>query len=137
MSEEPPPPNRPHRYPFAFLEDLSVVCPGVEAIGAAVVSRNAFWCAAPGTTALPAPLLVELCAQAAGGAGDGGAAYLAEIRDFHFHQPARAGDVLLVRASLERQWGTLRRFQCAVTRDGAAVADGVVTLACAAAGASS
>lgn len=137
MSAEPRPPDRPHRYPFAFLEDLCVICPGVEAVGAAVVSRNAFWRAAPGTDALPAPLLVELCAQAAGGTGGGGAAYLAEVRDFRFHRPARAGDVLLVRASLERQWGTLRRFQCAVTSDGEVVADGVVTLACAAAGASS
>lgn len=123
----------PHASPFRFVDRWAPACGrGATRARKAATGGEAMW-AAGAEDGLPWPLslLLECCAQAAGGASgraeDGG--LLAAVERFRVRGVVRAGDRLEVAARLERRLGRLGRFRCAVTAGGRRVADGTLVLA--------
>jgi 3-hydroxymyristoyl/3-hydroxydecanoyl-(acyl carrier protein) dehydratase len=78
----------------------------------------------------PGTLLVELMAQTAGLLlpGDNAGAFVAGLRDVAFHDAAREGESLEVRAVLDRSMGPLFIFDCRAETSGRILATGSITL---------
>lgn len=78
----------------------------------------------------PGCLLVELMAQTAGLLlpGEHAGAFVAGLRDIAFHDAAREGERLQVRARLARAMAPLFIFDCRAETSGRLLASGSITL---------
>jgi 3-hydroxyacyl-[acyl-carrier-protein] dehydratase len=135
----------PHRPPWLLVDAVEVEADTETAHGRREASASDPWCAGG---VLPPVLVVEALAQTAaavmgaafarhaearGGAGAAGAAehrgYLAEIRDFRFPAPARAGLPVELVARRTASLGRLHRFRARATQGGEVVAEGDLSFA--------
>ncbi len=101
----------PHRYPFLLVDRILDREPGVRVVAEKLVGSG---------VAVPAPLLVEMLAQAAGFLEaeplHGRQIFLAGIQDARFEAPVRAGDRLRLEVAPAGAFAGLMKVQGAVRR---------------------
>lgn len=114
----------PHRSPFLLVDRVLERQAGIHVVAEKHVGPSDPVVGDPGgAPGLPAPLLLEMLAQAAGfleaGSLHGQQIYLAGIQDARFHGTARTGDVLRLEVKPEAAFGAITRIAGEVRRDGA------------------
>lgn len=128
----------PHAEPFRFLTELVEIEPGVRGRGVWSVrgDEDFFRGHFPGQPLVPGVLLLESMAQLSGLVGlhdgrPGGASRSGRLvhSDVRFDAPVRPPADVVVEASLERVFGSLRQFTVSASAGGARVARGTLTLA--------
>lgn len=117
------------------LPDRVTHCePGVSIALEKRLSAGDAFCAPGASGACPEMWLVELCAQTAGllhrqdTDAPSRPGMLCAIPEFAFHRRVRAGDTLLVEASVEGAFGPLFSARCRILCEGEECAAGRLTL---------
>ncbi len=135
----------PHSYPFRFLDRVLEIS---ESKGVAIKNVTAneefFQGHFPGAPIMPGVLIIEALAQLAGlvmnsggnppipplaKGGNGGVAYIAQVKDMRFKRPVLPGETLLLTAELSHGFSQLAEFAVKAEVDGAIVAQGEVVMA--------
>ncbi len=131
----------PHRYPFLLVDRVIELEPDRRIVGIKNVTFNERYLAgvAGGRPTLPATILMEAVAQV-------GAimilvkpenreklVFLMGIERARFRRPVRAGDVVVIEATVRRLGSRMGLFEGAARVDGRLVADGAMTFALASA----
>lgn len=124
----------PHGPGFRFLDRL--VVEGDSATGWWTPAEDLWFFRDhfPGNPLVPAAIMIEFAAQAAGAfwmesaGGGGGALFVAGVDGTTIRGSARPGETLECRVSVERELGPLAVFRFGITGGGGEVARGRVTL---------
>jgi 3-hydroxyacyl-[acyl-carrier-protein] dehydratase len=126
----------PHRPPFVFLDAVEGLEEGVRGVGVKTFKQTEFFFAGhfPGLPIVPAVILTESMAQAAGivmGGTSGGTKmrYVAQIREMRFSRPVLPGQTVRVHVEAAQSFGQLRIFRTRAEVGGVDVAQGEITLA--------
>ena len=135
----------PHRPPFVFVRELLAIEAGSSADCMTTFDAEDPMFAGhfPGNPLVPGVILTEALAQTAGIAAASGYPQgerplflLSAIRAMKFHQPARPGERITLRAEKMAHVGDLVQFSVTAMVDGARVAEGQIVLSVARAAAS-
>jgi len=112
-------PLTPHGEGFRFLDEIEIDEPGRAGRGRKWLDPASSFFAAhfPGTPIMPAVLLIECAAQAAGAVWMGGTRadpreplFLAAVQSFRITAPSGPGETIETRVALEKELGTLAQF---------------------------
>ncbi len=128
----------PHRYPFLFVDRIIEFEPGRRIVGVKLVSRGEGHLSGPdedGTCAMPPTLMMEAVAQV--GAvlvlsmpeNRDKLAFLLGIDRARIRQVARAGDEMVIEATMLRMRGSMGRMSGVVRVNGRTIATGTMTFA--------
>jgi 3-hydroxyacyl-[acyl-carrier-protein] dehydratase len=126
----------PHGPGFSFLDEFKILESGVKAQGMKWLDPHLpfFVDHFPGNPLMPGVLLTESGAQTAGAlwqsiSPDPSAFIsLAQIEKFRLLHPVRPGEMLRMEVTLEKDFGSLARFQADIWVDPNLVASGVIIL---------
>lgn len=130
----------PHRYPFLLVDRVVECVPGkrIEAIKNVTVNEPFFSGHFPGRPVMPGVLILEALAQAAGilafkTAGvvpdEKSRFYFVGIDAARFRKPVLPGDVLVLKATLERAIRGIWKFDTVAEVDGAVAASATMMVA--------
>ncbi|MGH8242157.1 MAG: 3-hydroxyacyl-ACP dehydratase FabZ [Steroidobacteraceae bacterium] len=130
----------PHRYPFLLVDRVVECVPGkrIEAIKNVTVNEPFFSGHFPGRPVMPGVLILEALAQAAGilafkTAGivpdEKSRFYFVGIDAARFRKPVLPGDVLVLKATLERAIRGIWKFETVAKVDGAVAASATMMVA--------
>lgn len=127
----------PHRDPFLFLDEVTVIEPGVRVVARKRVREDEWYLRGhfPGRPIMPGVLMVEALAQAGAVAvlaeeeNRGKLALFAGIEDVRFKRIVRPGDELELTCEVERVRGPIGRGKVRATVDGELAVRGTLTFA--------
>lgn len=126
----------PHRYPFLLIDRIVDIDSDKSAVGVKNVTINEphFQGHFPEQPVMPGVLIIEAMAQTAGAiciraAGDDkpSLVYFMTIDNAKFRKPVLPGDQLRIQVTKTKQRGSIFRFVCEATVDGAKVAEAEVS----------
>jgi 3-hydroxyacyl-[acyl-carrier-protein] dehydratase len=127
----------PHRDPFLFLDEVTVLEPGARVVARKRVRDEEWFLTGhfPGRPIMPGVIIVEAMAQTgavavlADEANRGKLALFAGINDVRFKRMVLPGDELELTCELERMRGPVGRGKATATVDGELAARGTLTFA--------
>jgi 3-hydroxyacyl-[acyl-carrier-protein] dehydratase len=127
----------PHRDPFLFLDEVTVLEPGARVVARKRVREDEWFLTGhfPGRPIMPGVIIVEAMAQAgavavlADEANRGKLALFAGINDVRFKRMVLPGDELELTCELERMRGPVGRGKATATVDEELAARGTLTFA--------
>jgi 3-hydroxyacyl-[acyl-carrier-protein] dehydratase len=127
----------PHRDPFLFLDEVTVLEPGARVVARKRVREDEWFLVGhfPGRPIMPGVIVVEAMAQTgavavlADEANRGKLALFAGIKDVRFKRMVLPGDELELTCELERTRGPVGRGKATATVDGELAARGTLTFA--------
>jgi 3-hydroxyacyl-[acyl-carrier-protein] dehydratase len=127
----------PHRDPFLFLDEVTVLEPGARVVARKRVREDEWFLTGhfPGRPIMPGVIIVEAMAQAgavavlADEANRGKLALFAGINDVRFKRMVLPGDELELTCELERMRGPVGRGKATATVDDELAARGTLTFA--------
>ena len=127
----------PHRDPFLFLDEVTVLEPGSRVVARKFVREDEWFLAGhfPGRPIMPGVIIVEAMAQCgavavlADEANRGKLALFAGIDDVRFKRMVLPGDELELTCEVERMRGPVGRGKARATVDGEVAARGTLTFA--------
>jgi 3-hydroxyacyl-[acyl-carrier-protein] dehydratase len=127
----------PHRDPFLFLDEVTVLEPGARVVARKRVREDEWFLTGhfPGRPIMPGVIIVEAMAQAgavavlADEASRGKLALFAGINDVRFKRMVLPGDELELTCELERMRGPVGRGKATATVDDELAARGTLTFA--------
>jgi 3-hydroxyacyl-[acyl-carrier-protein] dehydratase len=127
----------PHRDPFLFLDEVTVLEPGSRVVARKLVQDDEWFLTGhfPGRPIMPGVIIVEAMAQCgavavlADEANRGKLALFAGIDDVRFKRMVLPGDELELTCELERVRGPIGRGAAAARVDGELAARGTLTFA--------
>ncbi len=127
----------PHRDPFLFLDEVTVIEPGVRVVARKRVREDEWYLRGhfPGRPIMPGVLMVEALAQAGAVAvlaeeeNRGKLALFAGIEDVRFKRIVGPGDELELTCEVERVRGPIGRGKVRATVDGELAVRGTLTFA--------
>ncbi|HKO73815.1 MAG TPA: 3-hydroxyacyl-ACP dehydratase FabZ [Gaiellaceae bacterium] len=127
----------PHRDPFLFLDEVTVLEPGSRVVARKLVREDEWFLAGhfPGRPIMPGVIIVEAMAQCgavavlADEANRGKLALFAGIDDVRFKRMVLPGDELELTCEVERMRGPVGRGKARATVDGEVAARGTLTFA--------
>ena len=127
----------PHRDPFLFLDEVTVVEPGSRVVARKRVREDEWFLTGhfPGRPIMPGVIIVEAMAQTgavavlADEANRGKLALFAGINDVRFKRIVLPGDELELTCELERMRGPVGRGKATATVDGELAARGTLMFA--------
>ena len=127
----------PHRDPFLFLDEVTVLEPGSRVVARKLVREDEWFLTGhfPGRPIMPGVIIVEAMAQCgavavlADEANRGKLALFAGIDDVRFKRMVLPGDELELTCEVERMRGPVGRGKATATVDGELAASGTLTFA--------
>jgi 3-hydroxyacyl-[acyl-carrier-protein] dehydratase len=127
----------PHRDPFLFLDEVTVLEPGARVVARKQVREDEWFLTGhfPGRPIMPGVIIVEAMAQTgavavlADEANRGKLALFAGINDVRFKRMVLPGDELELTCELERMRGPVGRGKATATVDGELAARGTLMFA--------
>jgi 3-hydroxyacyl-[acyl-carrier-protein] dehydratase len=127
----------PHRDPFLFLDEVTVLEPGSRVVARKLVREDEWFLTGhfPGRPIMPGVIIVEAMAQCgavavlADEANRGKLALFAGIDDVRFKRMVLPGDELELTCEVERMRGPVGRGKATATVDGELAARGTLTFA--------
>jgi 3-hydroxyacyl-[acyl-carrier-protein] dehydratase len=127
----------PHRDPFLFLDEVTVLEPGSRVVARKLVREDEWFLTGhfPGRPIMPGVIIVEAMAQCgavavlADEANRGKLALFAGIDDVRFKRMVLPGDQLELTCEVERMRGPVGRGKATATVDGELAARGTLTFA--------
>jgi 3-hydroxyacyl-[acyl-carrier-protein] dehydratase len=127
----------PHRDPFLFLDEVTVLEPGSRVVARKVVREGEWFLTGhfPGRPIMPGVIIVEAMAQCgavavlADEANRGKLALFAGIDDVRFKRMVVPGDELELTCEVDRMRGPVGRGKATATVDGELAARGTLTFA--------
>jgi 3-hydroxyacyl-[acyl-carrier-protein] dehydratase len=127
----------PHRDPFLFLDEVTVLEPGSRVVARKLVREDEWFLTGhfPGRPIMPGVIIVEAMAQCgavavlADEANRGKLALFAGIDDVRFKRMVLPGDELELTCEVERMRGPVGRGRGTATVDGELAARGTLTFA--------
>ena len=127
----------PHRDPFLFLDEVTVLEPGARVVARKLVRDDEWFLTGhfPGRPIMPGVIIVEAMAQCgavavlADEANRGKLALFAGIDDVRFKRMVLPGDELELTCEVERMRGPVGRGKATATVDGELAARGTLTFA--------
>jgi 3-hydroxyacyl-[acyl-carrier-protein] dehydratase len=127
----------PHRDPFLFLDEVTVLEPGARVVARKCVREDEWFLTGhfPGRPIMPGVIIVEAMAQTgavavlAAEANRGKLALFAGIDDVRFKRMVLPGDELELTCELERMRGPVGRGKATATVDDELAARGTLTFA--------
>ena len=127
----------PHRDPFLFLDEVTVLEPGARVVARKRVREDEWFLTGhfPGRPIMPGVIIVEAMAQTgavavlADEANRGKLALFAGINDVRFKRMVLPGDELELTCELERMRGPVGRGKATATVDGELAARGTLMFA--------
>ena len=127
----------PHRDPFLFLDEVTVLEPGARVVARKLVRDDEWFLTGhfPGRPIMPGVIIVEAMAQCGGvavladEANRGKLALFAGIDDVRFKRMVLPGDELELTCEVERMRGPVGRGKATATVDGELAARGTLTFA--------
>jgi 3-hydroxyacyl-[acyl-carrier-protein] dehydratase len=127
----------PHRDPFLFLDEVTVLEPGSRVVARKLVREDEWFLTGhfPGRPIMPGVIIIEAMAQCgavavlADEANRGKLALFAGIDDVRFKRMVLPGDELELTCEVERMRGPVGRGKATATVDGELAARGTLTFA--------
>jgi 3-hydroxyacyl-[acyl-carrier-protein] dehydratase len=127
----------PHRDPFLFLDEVTVLEPGSRVVARKLVREDEWFLTGhfPGRPIMPGVIIIEAMAQCgavavlADEANRGKLALFAGIDDVRFKRMVLPGDELELTCEVERMRGPVGRGKATATVDGKLAARGTLTFA--------
>ncbi len=126
----------PHRWPFAFVDKIVELEPGVRAVGIKGVTYNEWFFPGhlPGFPIMPGVIIVEACAQVGGLALMSDPEYkgkqmlFAGINNFRFRKPILPGDSMRIEWTITQKRGRIITAKATVTVEGEIAAEGELSV---------